>query len=225
VFFIVVAICYYSYTHEKREDRGKKRHNLRSTIGFVFILIKWLWVVVFNYNKMLCATLLARTHILVHKHKPNNIKPSYISRQTKRTYSPTTNNQSPKLGKKITNNNQNVYYIWASFEVSKTKNETPKHKQKGWHLLNKKNPNYIHIKSIFITTPHLGQLKTKLNILKPTFLIKQMNQSQKGHMNSKSHDRSRIREKINDNDSSWQPKCNIFNQNPIYHVRTKHVDV
>ncbi len=138
VFFIVVAIWYYSYTHEKRKDRGRKGNNLRSTIGFVFILIKWLWVVIFNYNKMLCVTLLAPTHTLVHKHKPNNIKPSYISRQTKRTYSPTTNNQSPKLGKKITNNNQNVYYIWASFEISKTKSESPKHIQKGWNLLNKK---------------------------------------------------------------------------------------
>jgi len=40
-----------------------------------------------------------------------------------------------------------------------------------------------------------------------------MNQSQKGHMNSKYHDRFGIHEKEkNDNDSSWQPKCNILNK-------------
>jgi hypothetical protein len=42
MFLSVVAICSYSYTHEKREDRGRKGNNLRSTIGFVFILIKGL---------------------------------------------------------------------------------------------------------------------------------------------------------------------------------------
>jgi hypothetical protein len=61
----------------------------------------------------------------------------------------------------------------------------------------------IHIKSIFVTNPNLGHLKIKLNTLKPIFLIKQMNQSQKDHMNGKSHDRSGIHEKEkNDNDSS-----------------------
>ncbi len=100
VFFIVAAICYYSYTHEKREDKGKKGNDLRSTIGFVFILIKWLWVVVFNYNKMSCATLLAPTHILVHKHKPNNIKPSYITSNQKDILTPQQIIEAENLVKK-----------------------------------------------------------------------------------------------------------------------------
>ncbi len=49
---------------------------------------------------MSCATLLAPTHILVHKHKPNNIKPSYIMSNQKDILTPQQIIEAKNLVKK-----------------------------------------------------------------------------------------------------------------------------